>query len=865
MNLPCFRLLILALCACVVTAPGASARDVDEIDRRFIADLTELRLPDAIELWIETLDPERMRRLGPLINRARSSIAVLEARGPARVAAVRKLMDAHAEVLALETQPVRRADAAIERLGDVLLLWLDAEGLLAQITVGLPGPQEREHLAEAVDVLRVVLSEAEVLVDRATRSGYRSRDAAPAMHLARLVLMAAGDEIDDQLTSLRDVDDRMLDLIRLLEARRALVRGDRDAAVERAERVREDLTARPLDRLAASLLAAEAAQSDGITRRSGAANGARTPELADIERRLVEAAAPFADDAGPYGRLLMLSAALRIGGALAGSADASDRIGMYAQVGEMVDRMLRSSHARDAAALRAVIRPRLDEAIPRELDRRTMSPLVRIAEGERLARDGRMEEALAVLTILQGEEALDPHDARAAAVLLVQGHMLLDQPDRAVRAVDRVLSSGVEISDGAPLIEHAARLAHHDRERIRLTSGGAALIERTIDRRVASGSTAGDRDDWRLIAAGHAVETGAFDRAVRHLAEVRSAGWHAARVAEMRVDIARAQAGMSGTPDASGQLQAVRTAREEVARALREAGRDTGSGEGRSPHGAARSADIMEIDRRLLLQEAELRLELEGGASALRSIEAMGDASTLSSEMRSGVLRLRIAALRALGRDVEAERDLAALLRNAGSGSSAADVEQILLGMLSDAVRRVRATELEEGPEAAGILAGREIEPLVRMASERVDSAGAPLQERMLVAEALRRSGALEEARGRLEWLEREHPDAAEVLFNLAEVLQASQEPARAEVHEDVRRAMAIYRRLVASGPRGDDDTVYWTSQLRMLEIAERAGERPEQIPPRIRRLRAQDERLGGPALRRAFERLEARIAASSG
>jgi hypothetical protein len=95
-------------------------------------------------------------------------------------------------------------------------------------------------------------------------------------------------------------------------------------------------------------------------------------------------------------------------------------------------------------------------------------------------------------------------------------------------------------------------------------------------------------------------------------------------------------------------------------------------------------------------------------------------------------------------------------------------------------------------------------------------------------------------------------PDALEPLLGRAECLHGL------GGSERLAEAMAIYRRLAASGP-DIDERAYWLSQLRMLQILDRVQRNTDQIAPRIERLRLEDPDLGGARYRRAFEQLEAR------
>ena len=95
------------------------------------------------------------------------------------------------------------------------------------------------------------------------------------------------------------------------------------------------------------------------------------------------------------------------------------------------------------------------------------------------------------------------------------------------------------------------------------------------------------------------------------------------------------------------------------------------------------------------------------------------------------------------------------------------------------------------------------------------------------------------------------HPDATEILLEKAEALNALGTP------NALTEAMRIFKRLHNGVDRGSP--VWWTCELRQLEILERMDTNTSQIGPRIERLRLFNPDLGGPATQRAFDALQAR------
>lgn len=122
------------------------------------------------------------------------------------------------------------------------------------------------------------------------------------------------------------------------------------------------------------------------------------------------------------------------------------------------------------------------------------------------------------------------------------------------------------------------------------------------------------------------------------------------------------------------------------------------------------------------------------------------------------------------------------------------------------------------------------------------------------LARSLRLAGLTVRAEALYDQLLDMQPNALDLLFGKAECLMTGEDARRAE-------AMQLYKRLIAAGvgeSRQQHD-VYWTSQLRMLQILDQMQRNTHQIVPRIRRLQQRDADLGGTYFRRQFEALRAR------
>ena len=111
------------------------------------------------------------------------------------------------------------------------------------------------------------------------------------------------------------------------------------------------------------------------------------------------------------------------------------------------------------------------------------------------------------------------------------------------------------------------------------------------------------------------------------------------------------------------------------------------------------------------------------------------------------------------------------------------------------------------------------------------------LQHRLLLADALRLAGKGDV--GRYRSLLEAHPQLADAMLGLAELLHHTQsEDAMAE-------AMALYRSLTTAPVQAAPDR-WWLAQLRMLQLAARAGRPLEERLARVARLKHDHPELGG-------------------
>ena len=184
------------------------------------------------------------------------------------------------------------------------------------------------------------------------------------------------------------------------------------------------------------------------------------------------------------------------------------------------------------------------------------------------------------------------------------------------------------------------------------------------------------------------------------------------------------------------------------------------------------------------------------------------------------------------------------------------EVPAVVQPMLGAMIAEIRTLVEEDRSEETLAEARADLAPLAELVAGWLDRHATRSMEaealRRLVADAYRLCGRHEEALAHYEALLREEPNVLPLLAGKADCL----------FHrggDDLAEAMRIYRRIAAAGAGEGDARAehFWLAQLRMLQILDATQRNTHQILPRIRRLRQQDEGLGGRHLRRQFLRLE--------
>lgn len=236
-----------------------------------------------------------------------------------------------------------------------------------------------------------------------------------------------------------------------------------------------------------------------------------------------------------------------------------------------------------------------------------------------------------------------------------------------------------------------------------------------------------------------------------------------------------------------------------------------------------------------------LNEELRGDAAieALARI-APGREPSLPEALRLRVLEERIRALVIATRAIDGDASVqAAASRDAaGAADSAARV-----------LRRMAAADL--GTVAASTADADRASRLGRLATATLRMAPPTPERDEVLARAFVTAGMPAEA---LECARRAvaaRGDRADLLVALAEALWGTgSEAALAE-------SFQLYDRVARSVPEGS--ATWWLCQVRRLQVLDRVGRSGDAIAPRVARLRALDEALGGPAFAATLLDLAAR------
>ena len=266
---------------------------------------------------------------------------------------------------------------------------------------------------------------------------------------------------------------------------------------------------------------------------------------------------------------------------------------------------------------------------------------------------------------------------------------------------------------------------------------------------------------------------------------------------------------------------------------------------------AARALDALDRSDRGAMPDPAVRADLAIAAAdalseqstpdrAITVLDRVAPDAVLGDALRDRLLEERIRALTLSGRGIDSDARVASAMRS--DAAVAADAAARVLRRMSAIDLGTLASERPDERRAAEI--GRLATAIGRMAPpspDRDEVLARALVSAGLHADALPVARRAITARG----------ERADLLLALAEALWGIGAP------DGLAEAMATYDRVARSVP--ERSASWWLCQLRRLQVLDRAGRSRDAIAPRIARLRAMDDALGGPEFAAQFLELAAR------
>ncbi len=266
---------------------------------------------------------------------------------------------------------------------------------------------------------------------------------------------------------------------------------------------------------------------------------------------------------------------------------------------------------------------------------------------------------------------------------------------------------------------------------------------------------------------------------------------------------------------------------------------------------AARALDALDRADRGSMPDPAMRADLAIAAAdalseqsapdrAIAVLDRVATDAALPNALRDRLLEERIRALTLSGRGIESDARVAGAVR--ADPVAAADAAARVLRRMSAVDLGTLASERPDERRAAET--GRLATAIGRMAPPSPDRD--EVLARALVSAGLH-GDALPVARRAIA----ARGERADLLLALAEALWGIGAP------DGLAEAMAAYDRVARSVP--ERSASWWLCQLRRLQVLDRTGRSREAIAPRIARLRAMDDALGGPEFAAQFLELAAR------
>lgn len=838
-----------------------SAQSIDDrlSEETFLETLSEYRLPEVLEHYIEahpSADPVQQRIYEMTADRM--NVVAPEISTGERLRLIEDLIAKRREIIEANPYDPRLAILLADQASDLffLLYPLDATG--PTVEFGLPSPEQRSRAERVAREMKQYASEAELAISEAilnieSEPGY-TEDMALQLKRRRL----ARNERDRRIPFLHGIGaylnaefnvsdeserqsehqlaaDLLLPLARELEgslrsrarlyAGFALVRlGRFDEAAALFDAVAADQSAEPLDLFAARLGAARA-RSEGSD---------FSAQLDAIERS-------YESPDGVFFRMLIADQRFMHLRAMAASepeGESRDRamVAAFAAYTDLLDADL--GVPRDT--VRAIVFRKLANAADDEIPLEHLPPIVAIARAENLARvEATRAEAIELFRQSLQRPNLDALSRASALFGLARAHYAGQDWLEAARRFDQLAREHPLDSQAERAIGAAAAILLDLREKAPELSEVSTQLQETLALLLHNYINLPDIDRWRYEAARFDLDEGRLEEARGRLTAIPPGTplWLDSRFLLVRISRAEAsKADLVAPAMHEAMIEEIGAARTAIERGVRE---------------TTDAARVRALERHLAqldLYEAESHLALDRPEQAISRLAGLIDRTDLDQAILGEAVSLRIKALQTAGRADEAQREIEMLMQRMPERATA--VIRSRIDTVRAEVESLHARGLSEQAKAR---ADSELVPLAHMLGTWALTAPLSEEDRtavnLAVADAYRFAQMFGDALPLYERVLAVRSSAMQAIVGRAECLFGLKRYAD---------AMSDYKRLSAARQEVRD-SVYWRSELRMLQILDQADtdeRQKRQIYPRIERLRTIDPDFGGDEFRPRFNEL---------
>jgi hypothetical protein len=862
--------LVFALLLCALSCVSAHGQSLDErLDEdAFLRGLADLQLPEVLDHYLST------HVTGDPVDQALRAIALQRLRmqtvnePAARLDALESLLTIRREQL-IEAHPgdQRRALWLLDQASDLYfdLLAVDASGLTTLLGVPTTSQTLRSQRC-AREMLRLT-AEAELALDELMRTLETLPADADRAQVQLQRRRIEQEQVQRRLPFMRGIA-LTLDALTNQSANRP----QRDRQLEHALPLLQDVGARLTPPLSlesqwwtgiahaylgnfddAESAFRSVATSDAATdvqvfqaRMGGVLNRVqqRGPESGLVALESIERRYDTLNDL--FERLLLTDQRFRLQFQLAATAPPEAQNQYLREAYTAYATLLDAQPARTAGIVRDAVFRKLRSVITANAPLDDLPPIVSIARASALVQDEHARaDGIALYRRTLGRHDLSESDR--AMILLQLGHALAqaDHIPDAVRTLRELARDYTTFDEAEAAMQQAAQLAYRDYRESRDDESARTLLD-TLAVMFDKHPYLTDIDQWRFIAARLELQSNRCQNAIELLDRIPRTDprWLDARFLRAAA-YRRLLQNQPGTRERSQTAELLRAASSETQPDIVSAQRELDD--------ALRARTLRYYADYLRLFEAEALIALQRQRSALDLLALFDEvAHEIDPAILAGVLQARIRAFDELGDPVSAQQTMAAFLET--------DPEQasiVVQRMLNDLCARVESLQRDGRSAEAGALAAGELRGLAQVVLDWRSSRSDPTvldPLNLSLARSLRLAGLTDRALALYDSLLAVQPTALDLLFGRAECLVTGDDPQRAD-------AMQIYKRLIAAGvgdtpPQHD---VYWTSQLRQLQVLDQLQRNTRQIVPRIRRLQQRDPELGGTYYRRQFEALLAK------